>query len=261
MARKWQKLAAIGRRRITSSLVDKGHFVIYTIDQKRFVIPLAYLRNTIFVELLKMSEEEFGLPSDGPITLPCDSVAMNYILSLLQRSLAKYLEKAVLNSVASYRCSSNTTSIITTKKLIRKERKRQKIASIGRKRIASARANTKIAAAAANDYNRSSELVKGCFVIFTMDKIRFLIPLAFLSICIFRELFKLSEEEFGLPSDGPITFPCDTVFMNYIVFIVKRGLSKDLERSVVNSISTYHCSSDTYFNQGHEDPKSLVCEF
>ncbi|MBA0829139.1 hypothetical protein Goarm_013761 [Gossypium armourianum] len=234
MARKWQKLAAIGRRRITSSLVDKGHFVIYTIDQKRFVIPLAYLRNTIFVELLKMSEEEFGLPSDGPITLPCDSVAMNYILSLLQRSLAKYLEKAVLNS---------------------------KIASIGRKRIASARANTKIAAAAANDYNRSSELVKGCFVIFTMDKIRFLIPLAFLSICIFRELFKLSEEEFGLPSDGPITFPCDTVFMNYIVFIVKRGLSKDLERSVVNSISTYHCSSDTYFNQGHEDPKSLVCEF
>ncbi|MBA0766502.1 hypothetical protein Gotri_015536 [Gossypium trilobum] len=55
MARKWQKLAAIGRRRITSSLVDKGHFVIYTIDQKRFVIPLAYLRNTIFVELLKMS--------------------------------------------------------------------------------------------------------------------------------------------------------------------------------------------------------------
>ncbi|MBA0683102.1 hypothetical protein Goari_024778 [Gossypium aridum] len=109
MARKWQKLAAIGRRRITSSLVDKGHFVIYTIDQKRFVIPLAYLRNTIFVELLKISEEEFGLPSDGPITLPCDSVAMNYIISLLQRSLAKYLEKAVLNSVASYRCSSNTS--------------------------------------------------------------------------------------------------------------------------------------------------------
>ncbi|TYI95289.1 hypothetical protein E1A91_D02G269300v1 [Gossypium mustelinum] len=141
--------------------------------------------------------------------------------------------------------------MITTKKLIRKERKWQKIASIGRKRIASARTNTKIAAAAANDYNRSSEVVKGCFVIFTMDKRRLLIPLVFLSICIFRELFKLSEEEFGLPSDGPITFPCDTVFMNYF----------DLERSVVNSISTYHCSSDTYFNQGHEDPKSLVCEF
>ncbi|TYJ44477.1 hypothetical protein E1A91_A03G228000v1, partial [Gossypium mustelinum] len=132
-----------------------------------------------------------------------------------------------------------------------KERKWQKIASIGKKRIASERTSTKIAAAAANDYNRSSEVVKGCFVIFTMDKRRFLIPLAFLSICIFRELFKLSEEEFGLPSDGAITFPCDSVFMNYI----------DLERAVVNSISTYRCTSDTYFNQGHEDPKSLVCEF
>ncbi|MBA0669304.1 hypothetical protein Goklo_029712, partial [Gossypium klotzschianum] len=109
MARKWKKLSVIGRRRITSSLVDNGHFVIYTIDQKRFVIPLAYLRNTIFMELLKMSEEEFGLPSDGPIIFPCDSVAMNYIVSLLRRSLAKDLEKAVLNSVASYRCSSNAS--------------------------------------------------------------------------------------------------------------------------------------------------------
>ncbi|KAH1099159.1 hypothetical protein J1N35_016080 [Gossypium stocksii] len=151
--------------------------------------------------------------------------------------------------------------MITTKKLIRKERKWQKTASIGRKRTASARTSTEIAAADANDYNRSSEVVKGCFVIFTMDKRRFLIPLAFLSICIFRELFKLSEEEFRLPSDGPITFPCDSVSMNYIVSIVKRGLSKDLERAVVNSISTYHCTSDTYFNQGQEDPKSLVCAF
>ncbi|KAK5837727.1 auxin-responsive protein SAUR66-like [Gossypium arboreum] len=107
------------------------------------------------------------------------------------------------------------------KEAYQKERKWQKIASIGKKRIASERTSTKIAAAAANDYNRSSEVVKGCFVIFTMDKRRFLIPLAFLSICIFRELFKLSEEEFGLPSDGAITFPCDSVFMNYIVSIVK----------------------------------------
>ncbi|XVE95868.1 hypothetical protein REPUB_Repub02eG0171400 [Reevesia pubescens] len=124
MARKWQKMAAIERKRVTSPrtnqkmaganhsnkspVVDKGHFVIYTSDQKRFVIPLAYLGNNIFVELLKMSEEEFGLPSDGPITLPCDSVVMDYIVSLLQRGLAKDLEKAVVSSVASYRCSSNT---------------------------------------------------------------------------------------------------------------------------------------------------------
>ncbi|MBA0603776.1 hypothetical protein Gorai_001957 [Gossypium raimondii] len=231
MERKWKKLSVIGRRRITSSLVDNGHFVIYTIDQKRFVIPLAYLRNNIFMELLKMSEEEFGLPSDGPIIFPCDSVAMNYIVSLLRRSLSKVAGKW------------------------------QKIATVGRKRITSARTNRKVASGAVNHYEKSSVVVKGCFVISTTDKRHFVIPLAFLSNCIFRELFKMSEEEFVLPSDGPITLPCDSVFMNYIISIVKRGLSKDLERAVVNSISTYCFSSDTYFNQGHEDTQSLVFGF
>ncbi|XP_019052160.1 PREDICTED: auxin-responsive protein SAUR68-like [Nelumbo nucifera] len=79
MARKWQKLAAIGRRRISSPrsklqrdvdecsamVTVKDHFVVYTADQKRFVIPLTYLNNPIFIELLRMSEEVFGLPSDG----------------------------------------------------------------------------------------------------------------------------------------------------------------------------------------------------
>ncbi|XP_052484934.1 auxin-responsive protein SAUR61-like [Gossypium raimondii] len=242
MERKWKKLSVIGRRRITSSLVDNGHFVIYTIDQKRFVIPLAYLRNNIFMELLKMSEEEFGLPSDGPIIFPCDSVAMNYIVSLLRRSLSK-------------------VSTITTRKLIVVAGKWQKIATVGRKRITSARTNRKVASGAVNHYEKSSVVVKGCFVISTTDKRHFVIPLAFLSNCIFRELFKMSEEEFVLPSDGPITLPCDSVFMNYIISIVKRGLSKDLERAVVNSISTYCFSSDTYFNQGHEDTQSLVFGF
>ncbi|KAJ0077070.1 hypothetical protein Patl1_35789 [Pistacia atlantica] len=55
-----------------SSVAEKGHFVVYTIDQKRFMFPLMYLNNDIFLELLKVSEEEFGLSSDGPITLSCD---------------------------------------------------------------------------------------------------------------------------------------------------------------------------------------------
>ncbi|XP_031285185.1 auxin-responsive protein SAUR68-like [Pistacia vera] len=58
-----------------SSVAEKGHFVVYTTDQKRFVFPLMYLNNDIFLELLKVSEEEFGLSSDGPITLPCDAVS------------------------------------------------------------------------------------------------------------------------------------------------------------------------------------------
>lgn len=54
-----------------------------------------------------MSEEEFGLPSDGPITLPCDSQFLRYLTSLMQKKAAKDVEKALLLSMAAYRCSSS----------------------------------------------------------------------------------------------------------------------------------------------------------
>ncbi|KAF8377737.1 hypothetical protein HHK36_031122 [Tetracentron sinense] len=103
MARKWGKLAAMGRRRIslpkaTNGLADRGHFIVYTTDNKRFLVPLPYLSSKIFRELFKMSEDEFGLPSDGPITLPCDAVFLEYE-DVFQNS--KDLEKALLVSLAS----------------------------------------------------------------------------------------------------------------------------------------------------------------
>nr|GLL25757.1 auxin-responsive protein SAUR68-like [Ipomoea trifida]GMC80557.1 auxin-responsive protein SAUR68-like [Ipomoea batatas] len=119
LAKRWQKFAAIRRKRIsfprlnddanscsTSTPANKGHFTIYTADQKRFVVPLSYLENEIIRQLLSMSEEEFGLPSDGPITLPCDAVFMDYIISLLSRGLSRELESALLISVTSHQCSS-----------------------------------------------------------------------------------------------------------------------------------------------------------
>lgn len=66
MARKWQKVAAAGRKRMslqrmdravdaescsTSSVADKGHFVVYSSDRRRFVIPLVYLNTEIFRKL------------------------------------------------------------------------------------------------------------------------------------------------------------------------------------------------------------------
>ncbi|RVW48322.1 Auxin-responsive protein SAUR67 [Vitis vinifera] len=116
------EVAAIRRKRIslprthqdldagycsTSSVADKGHFVVYTADQRRFMIPIVYLNSEIFRELFEMSEEEFGLPSDGPITLPCDSFFMEYIIFLVQRGVAKDLEKALLTSVAYTQSSSS----------------------------------------------------------------------------------------------------------------------------------------------------------
>lgn len=115
MARKWQKICTSRGKRIsvprmdqglnanccsTPSVADKGHFVVYTADWIRFMIPLAYLNTEIFQNLLKMSEEEFGLPSDGPLTLPCDSFVMEFFVFLIQGSVGKDLGKALLMSFA-----------------------------------------------------------------------------------------------------------------------------------------------------------------
>ncbi|KAK3421132.1 hypothetical protein EUGRSUZ_G01829 [Eucalyptus grandis] len=91
MARKWEILTASSRKRIAlagareepnsaSSVTEKGHFVIYTADGSRFMVPLQCLSSNIFQELFKMSKEEFGLSSDGPVTMPCDAASMEYIL-------------------------------------------------------------------------------------------------------------------------------------------------------------------------------------
>ncbi|KAM0947377.1 putative small auxin-up RNA [Dioscorea sansibarensis] len=63
------------------------------------MIPLAYLRNVVFTELLKISEEEFGLPGDGPITLPCDALLMEYVLSMLRRGVSEEVQRALLGSI------------------------------------------------------------------------------------------------------------------------------------------------------------------
>lgn len=120
MVRKWQKVSALGRRRImsknsdTSATADspsslvasKGHVFMYTTDGKRFMVPLKYLTSSIFRELLRMSEEEFGLPTDGPIMLPCEAACMDYIISLLHSRVPREVERAVLASIASSRCTT-----------------------------------------------------------------------------------------------------------------------------------------------------------
>ncbi|XP_020272249.1 auxin-responsive protein SAUR68-like [Asparagus officinalis] len=104
MARKWRKVAVLTKR-ISSAkndaqlnsdacstlIAERDHFIVYTSDAKRFMVPLSFLESTIFVELLKMSEDELGLPSNGPIVLPCDSVFMNKkLLFVIEAMAAKF---------------------------------------------------------------------------------------------------------------------------------------------------------------------------
>ncbi|KAL5701083.1 hypothetical protein ACHQM5_026461 [Ranunculus cassubicifolius] len=104
---KLQRVASFKARRMGLPVAPKGYFVVYTVDNIRFEFPLEYLSNNIVQELFRMSEEEFGLPINGPIVMPCDSSVMEYIASFIQRKAASEdIEKALLVSMNSIQHSA-----------------------------------------------------------------------------------------------------------------------------------------------------------
>ncbi|KAF7841081.1 auxin-induced protein X10A-like [Senna tora] len=57
-----------------SSKVPKGYFAVYVGEEekRRFVVPISYLNEPEFQELLSMAEEEFGFDHPmGGLTIPC----------------------------------------------------------------------------------------------------------------------------------------------------------------------------------------------
>ncbi|KAI4323751.1 hypothetical protein L6164_023332 [Bauhinia variegata] len=53
--------------------VPKGYLAVYIGEEmKRFVIPISYLKEPLFQELLSQAEEEFGYDHPmGGLTIPC----------------------------------------------------------------------------------------------------------------------------------------------------------------------------------------------
>ncbi|KAM5573454.1 hypothetical protein ABKV19_013144 [Rosa sericea] len=54
--------------------IPKGYFAVYVGEnqKKRFVIPISYLNQPSFMDLLNQAEEEFGYDHPmGGITIPC----------------------------------------------------------------------------------------------------------------------------------------------------------------------------------------------
>ncbi|CAN1332212.1 Auxin-responsive protein SAUR67 [Linum perenne] len=78
---------------ICSSNYSKGHFVVYNLDNRRFVMPLKFMKRKIMVQLLKMAEEEFGFSSDQPIVLPFDGHVMDQIIMFLSSSSSPHFSK------------------------------------------------------------------------------------------------------------------------------------------------------------------------
>nr|GMC82979.1 auxin-responsive protein SAUR21-like [Ipomoea batatas] len=76
--------------------VPKGHFAVYVGEsiKKRFVIPISYLKDPSFQDLLSQAEEEFGFDYlMGGITIPCPE---DTFLDIISRSTAFRLGNEIL---------------------------------------------------------------------------------------------------------------------------------------------------------------------
>ncbi|OMP03138.1 Auxin responsive SAUR protein [Corchorus olitorius] len=72
-----------------ASDVPKGFFAVYVGESelKRFVVPLSFLNQPLFQDLLSMAEEEFGFNHPmGGLTIPCHEDMFIDITSRLDRS-------------------------------------------------------------------------------------------------------------------------------------------------------------------------------
>ncbi|XP_028767982.1 auxin-induced protein 15A-like [Neltuma alba] len=67
--------------------VPKGYLAVYAGEKmKRFVIPIAYLNQPSFQDLLSQAEEEFGYDHPmGGLTIHCAEDAFENIISRLNR--------------------------------------------------------------------------------------------------------------------------------------------------------------------------------
>lgn len=70
----------------TTVNVPKGHFAVYVGEtyKHRFVVPISYLKQPLFQDLLRQAEEEFGYDHPmGGLTIPCSIDAFLNVTSLL----------------------------------------------------------------------------------------------------------------------------------------------------------------------------------
>ncbi|KAI4375769.1 hypothetical protein MLD38_013596 [Melastoma candidum] len=84
------------------SIARKGHFVAYTIDRERFMLPLRYLDNCVIRKLLDVSEKEFGHPRNGPIIFPCDAIFMDYLILVIESANGRIPERSAHLRQSSY---------------------------------------------------------------------------------------------------------------------------------------------------------------
>uniref|UniRef100_A0A0E0B629 Auxin-responsive protein n=1 Tax=Oryza glumipatula TaxID=40148 RepID=A0A0E0B629_9ORYZ len=77
---------------------------------------------------------------------------------------------------------------------------------------------------------------KGHCAVYTSDGARFEVPLAYLGTAVLGELLTMSREEYGFSGDGKITLPCDAMVMEYVLCLLGRNASAEVEKAFLSSM-------------------------
>uniref|UniRef100_A0A453LIF9 Auxin-responsive protein SAUR36 n=1 Tax=Aegilops tauschii subsp. strangulata TaxID=200361 RepID=A0A453LIF9_AEGTS len=196
-----------------SSVAGKGHCVVYAADGARFEVPIVFLETTIFGELLRMSQEEFGFAG------VCHVLAQEKRLRRHGGRIPQHHGDAMplscgptFGSWPAFRCLLLLITISST--------------SGGETGGPCGTSCSPVAG-------------KGHFVVYTTDGARFEVPLVFLGTTVFDELLRMSPEEFGFTGvDGDrITLPCDASMMEYALCLLRRSASSDMEAAFLNTMA------------------------
>ncbi|KAF9621680.1 hypothetical protein IFM89_030313 [Coptis chinensis] len=83
---------------------------------------------------------------------------------------------------------------------------------------------------------------KGHFVVYAKEGKRFVVPLYYLNHPIFKVLLEMAEEEFGSTVHGPLKVPCEEELMEYIVSLLRRNPTVEVETALL-SITTCRTGS------------------
>jgi hypothetical protein len=118
----------------------------------------------------------------------------------------------------------------SAKGLAQLTKKWQRVEALGRKRLA--------VSAKEDEGCCTSVPTKGHCIMYTADGRRFEVPLVYLSTALFGEILKMSQEEFGFASDGKITLPCDAAVLEYVMSLLRRNASTDVENALLRSVVT-----------------------
>ncbi|CAL1357919.1 unnamed protein product [Linum trigynum] len=91
LAKQILRRSGSGSSKASSRFLDvpKGFLAVYVgeTQKKRFVVPVSYLSQPSFQDLLSMAEEEFGFDHPmGGLTLPCSEDRFTHVTSCFSRS-------------------------------------------------------------------------------------------------------------------------------------------------------------------------------